>query len=302
MRRNFGLIGTITHDVITYESGSKFEGLGGILYQAAVLCGLKKEVFLYTNLGQELVQDVEKIIEKWPTLQRQGIRYVPGSGNNVHLYYPEKGERVEVLESVVPPLDPSQVIRDLEELRMLILVLNSGFDIEFEDFRKIKERADCPVWLDIHSLPLDKKLNVSRKYIHLREWKEWANGVHYLQANKKEMASMLGHLDNMPSEGEIEDLGKTAFKVGVKAVFITLGKEGVLVLTPDKSEKIASIESGIIVDTTGCGDVFCAGTVMGLAEGHDPFKAASFGLNLAAKAVGITGIEETYRSVRLLIG
>ena len=46
----FGLIGTITYDVITIEGKTIHEGLGGILYQAAVLCGLGCEVNLYTNL------------------------------------------------------------------------------------------------------------------------------------------------------------------------------------------------------------------------------------------------------------
>ena len=88
MNINFGLIGTITSDEISFDSGQSIKGLGGILYQAAVLCGLGKEVFLYTNLGEELVQDVENIIKKWPTLRRKGIRHAPGPGNQVHLHYP----------------------------------------------------------------------------------------------------------------------------------------------------------------------------------------------------------------------
>ena len=48
----FGLVGTITHDVITYATGQVFRGLGGILYQAAALCGLGRDVFLYTCLGK----------------------------------------------------------------------------------------------------------------------------------------------------------------------------------------------------------------------------------------------------------
>ena len=40
----FGLIGTITSDHIVREDGATFEGLGGVLYQAAVFSGLGEGV------------------------------------------------------------------------------------------------------------------------------------------------------------------------------------------------------------------------------------------------------------------
>lgn len=287
-------MGTITHDVIALESGLTFKEIGGVLYQAAVLCGLGKDVFLYSNLGQELVEDVEKIIEGWSTLHTGGIHHVEGPGNRVKLYYPHKGERVEILESVVPPLDHARILKAIPELGMLLLIMNSGFDVELKDWRKIVQSASCPVWIDIHSLALARKLGVPREYISLTEWKKWAEGISYLQANRQEIASMLGCPKKVISEGDVEDFGKEAFDVGLKAIFVTLGKEGGLVLTPHGSKKIASLEAETIVDTTGCGDVFCAATAVKLLEGKAPFSAASFGLELATKAVSLKGIKQTY--------
>jgi hypothetical protein len=37
--RTCGLIGTITAEMIEYDDGRSFRTVGGILYQAAVLCG-----------------------------------------------------------------------------------------------------------------------------------------------------------------------------------------------------------------------------------------------------------------------
>jgi len=87
MKTAVGLIGTITHDTITFASHQSYQGLGGVLYQAGVLCGLGMDVILYTNLGQDLVSDVDKIVGNWPTLRRHGICHVPGSGNQVHLHF-----------------------------------------------------------------------------------------------------------------------------------------------------------------------------------------------------------------------
>lgn len=294
MSQRIALLGTITHDVVSYESGLTFEGIGGVLYQAAVLCGVGQEVSLYTNLGSELVPQVEKIIEGWTHLHQEGINHVPGPGNRVELHYPEKGERVEVLKSVVPPLDTAQVVKDLPGFGMLLLVLNSGFDIELKDWQKITLAASCQVWIDIHSLALAKTLQGPRKYVSLDEWKAWVKGVDYLQANKQEVASMLGHPQRLPNEEEIARFGKSAFELGVKVVFMTLGQEGGIVMTPEGLSKIASSQAESLVDTTGCGDVFCGATAAKLMEGKEPFTAASFGLRLATKAVSLIGVEETY--------
>jgi hypothetical protein len=295
---NFGLIGTITYDEITFESGQRISGLGGVLYQASVLCGLGKDVFLHTNLCEELVEDVNKSVRKWSTLQKKGVRRVPGPGNRVHLHYPEKGERVEVLKSVVPPVEPGPIIEDLPELGMLILVVNSGYDLQLSHWRDIVESASCPIWIDVHSLFLSKELNVPRKYLPHVEWKEWVEGVNFLQANVKEVASMLGTPNDVPSETELSRFGDKAFELGVEAVFITLGKEGVLVLKKGQSLKISALQAGVVVDTTGCGDVFCGGAVVKLALGKDPFDSARFGLELATQAVEVKGIEETFRLVK----
>jgi len=290
----FGLIGTITSDVITYESGATFKGIGGILYQVAVLCGLGEEVFLYTNCGQEIYPEVEKAIKGWTALHTQGISKVSGRGNQVRLHYPEKGERLEILESVVPALNSNKIIRDLPDLKMLIMVLNSGFDIELKEWRKIVRRSSCPIWLDIHSLALAKKLGVHRNYLSLPEWEDWARGATYLQANKQEVASMLGHPKVLPDEKELDPFGKKALSLGIDAIFITLGKEGVLVFTAEDSMKISAPQVENVVDTTGCGDVFCAGTAWKLAQGISPFEAASFGIELASKATKVSGISGTY--------
>jgi hypothetical protein len=300
MNGKFGLIGTITFDHISQESRPSWEGMGGVLYQAAVLCALEREVYLYTNLGRDLSLGVENIIKKWPTLRKEGINLVNGPGNQVYLHYPLGREREEVLRSVVPPLDPWQIIEDLPGRDMLILVNNSGFDIEPKEWRRVVQKASCPLWLDIHSLPLSKEMGVRRKYMSFPEWKEWAKGVHFVQANRQEMASMLGYPDKEPSEEEMRRLSQQAFSLGTEAVFVTLGKEGVLVLTPEETRRISSPLAGEVVDTTGCGDVFCAATTVALFEGKDPFEASAFGLKLASKAVRARGIQETYQGVRLL--
>ncbi|MDH5466433.1 MAG: carbohydrate kinase family protein [Candidatus Aminicenantes bacterium] len=295
MSKNLGLIGSITYDEITYASGDLITGLGGVLYQAAVLCGLEEEVFLHAHLSEELVDKVERTVENWTTLHKEGILSVSGPGNQVHLHYPKEGERIETLKSVVEPLDPDPILKGLDQMAMLILVINSGLDIQLPDWQRIVHAASCPVWVDIHSLFLTKWLGVPRKYSYLPEWKDWVEGISYLQANVKEVASMLGHPQTLPSEAELIQFGEAVFDLRVKAVFLTLGKEGVLALKPGESFKVAAGQAERVVDTTGCGDVFCGGTVVKLASGEDAFEATRFGVELATKAAGVKGVAETFK-------
>lgn len=62
MTRLFGLLGTVTHDVIGSASGYAHAGLGGVLYQAAVLLGLGERVSLRTNLGEDLERDAKCVM------------------------------------------------------------------------------------------------------------------------------------------------------------------------------------------------------------------------------------------------
>jgi fructose-1-phosphate kinase PfkB-like protein len=207
-------------------------------------------------------------------------------------------ERREILKSVVPPLDPQRVLQSLDQLNMLVLVLNSGFDIALKDWHRIVEAASCPIWLDIHSLVLSKELNVPRKYISNIPWESWAKGVTYLQANKAELGCLVGQVGQELSDKDIKHFGQRAFDLGLHAVFVTMGKDGVWVLTPGRAHVFALSYTGKVTDTTGCGDVFCAVTVNELTEGMDPFSAAEAGVELATQATAIKGVEETLTLVR----
>jgi sugar/nucleoside kinase (ribokinase family) len=74
-----------------------------------------------------------------------------------------------------------------------------------------------------------------------------------------------------------------------------MGKEGVLALTPDETRVISAPRADTVVDTTGCGDVFAAVAMRGLAAGASVFAAAGQAVELASRAVGRAGVRETFR-------
>jgi len=298
-RSQFAVMGTIGYDVITHEGGEGNSGVGGILYQAAGLCGLGLEVALFANVGEEYVAEVRAITEHWPTCHTEGVRVAPGPGNRVFLHYPARGERVEVLRSHVPPLEAQRIVDGLSGFRMLISVINSGFDIELAAWRRIVDAAACPIWFDVHSLSLTQVVGETRHYRPLLEWPDWVAGVTYLQANVKEVAAMLGDPEGLPGREELLGFGRTAIGLGVKSVFLTMGKDGAMVLTPMGARRLGCREQGRVVDTTGCGDIFCAGAAAMLAAGAAPEEAAAFGIELASESVGVAGVLNAYALIKI---
>lgn len=295
-----GLGGTVTLDEISRESGRAYRGIGGVLYQAAVFCALDQVVNLYTNLGKDLVTDFEECVRGWPTLCCHAVHHVPGPGNRVHLHYPEEGERVERLESAVPPLKSDRLLAEIQDLDFLFMVFNSGFDTEKETWHKVIEASQCPVWLDIHSLTLEQTLGGPRRYRPFTAWEEWVSGVRYLQANRREVAASLGRPDKEPAFKDMEKFGWRALELGIEAVFVTLGEEGVMVMTDGKLHRLRSSQNRSVMDTTGCGDVFGAAAASMLLDGEDPVEAAAFGLRLATEAAAVFGVEAVYTLVRCM--
>ena len=83
----------------------------------------------------------------------------------------------------------------------------------------------------------------------------------------------------------------------VSTTLLTSADKILLVLLPGRTKKVGSAKASPVVDTTGCGDIFCAGAAALLASGADPVEAAAFGAELASEAAGVSGVEQTFRLI-----
>lgn len=72
---------------------------------------------------------------------------------------------------------------------------------------------------------------------------------------------------------------------GAGNVIVTLGEQGALLHTPDRSEHVAAFNAGPVVETTGAGDGFNGGFASALAKGATPLDAVRFGCATAAISV-----------------
>ncbi|HEX4816817.1 MAG TPA: PfkB family carbohydrate kinase [Nonomuraea sp.] len=104
--------------------------------------------------------------------------------------------------------------------------------------------------------------------------------VDYVLPNESQALHMTG-------AATVEAAAATLLADGPKGVVITLGGAGSLVATEGGSERVPARKVEV-VDTTGCGDAYCAGFLTGLLHGHDVMTAARWGT--AAAALVATGL------------
>lgn len=104
--------------------------------------------------------------------------------------------------------------------------------------------------------------------------------VDYFLPNEEQALLMTGATD--PAEAAARLLAH-----GLSGVLITLGAAGSLVATATETVELPAVPVEV-VDTTGCGDAYCAGFIAGLVEGVPVETAARWGT--AAAAAVATGL------------
>ncbi|MFI0372425.1 carbohydrate kinase family protein [Actinomadura sp. 1N219] len=128
-------------------------------------------------------------------------------------------------------------------------------------------------------------------------------------------AAFLPHVDHflpdeeqaaaMTGEDDPEKAARTLLAQGPATVVVTLGGDGSLVATgPADAPAVHRLPAlpVEVVDTTGCGDAYCAGFITGLAHGRDVLESARWGTAAAAtvaQGLGsdacLTGLDDVLR-------
>lgn len=105
----------------------------------------------------------------------------------------------------------------------------------------------------------------------------------YIIPNETEASDIVGF-----PVASIEDAKRAAHilrKRGARAALITLGEQGVYVLSNEFDVHVPAICDGTVIDTSGAGDAFVGGFSAALASGQDTLSAARFGCATAGIAV-----------------
>lgn len=105
--------------------------------------------------------------------------------------------------------------------------------------------------------------------------------VHYFLPNDDQLRAVTGSDD-------VEKGARMLVERGVGTVGVTRGARGALLVSADGVVEIPALEVDV-VDTTGCGDAFSAGLLIGLLSGRPVVEAARLGTAAAALVAGGLG-------------
>ncbi len=117
---------------------------------------------------------------------------------------------------------------------------------------------------------------------HRREFLDLLlDDVDILLGNEEEVTMLF----DAPSHGAALD---SAEETGLLVV-MTRGAQGAIVLTAQGPQEVAAAAAERVVDTTGAGDLFAAGFLLGLTHGLGPVESTRLGGVCAAEVISHTG-------------
>ncbi len=107
--------------------------------------------------------------------------------------------------------------------------------------------------------------------------------VDYFLPNDEQLLGLTGADD-------LETAASALLGKGVGCVAVTCGRDGALVASAEGTTRVPAFQVDV-VDTTGCGDAFSAGFLLGIADGRAPEQAAVLGNATAAQVVQGVGTD-----------
>jgi ribokinase len=105
----------------------------------------------------------------------------------------------------------------------------------------------------------------------------------YLTPNETEAEELTGM--RVSSVDDARRAADNLLDNGVGTIIVTLGAKGALLHTDERSEHVAAIDAGPVVETTGAGDAFNGGLAAALSRGVEPLRAVRFACAVAGISV-----------------
>jgi hypothetical protein len=312
-----GVIGSMVWDVIhTPDRPVAVEEWGGISY---ALSGLDAalpddwQIVPLIKIGSDLAARAAHFLASLRHVAPDGrFIEVPNPNNRVELRYHDDERRSEVLTGGVPAWSWLGLKPLLDSAKLDALYINflSGWELDLETMKLIRQHFRGPIYCDLHMLVWAVQPGGLRTLRPLPNVAEWCSCFDFLQVNEDEM----GMLAPDPMA-----LAATALAHGVRTLVVTLSKRGAVFFAPSEFDRIGDLRRprplGASVgplrtslvpvdhivargDPTGCGDVWGATYFSRLLAGDCVEDAIVAAHRAAARNVsyrGATGLANHLR-------
>lgn len=302
-KRRLGVIGSFVWDVIHGRDvrTAPVEEWGGITYALAACDAALPddwELVPIAKVGSDLVPQARQFLRTLRHLapDAQPVE-VPYRNNRVELRYHSDERRSEVLSGGVPGWTWAGVQPLLRGVDALYINLISGFELDLETAQLIRQHFKGPIYCDLHSLTLGLEPGGLRTWRQIPEVAAWCACFDVLQVNEDEVAMLAP---------DPLGLAATALAQGVRTLFVTMGKRGVVYFEDagtGRPLRTALVPAAVARvdgpgDPTGCGDVWGATYFSRAVAGDSLGDAMRRAMDAAARNVehrGASGLAHHLR-------
>jgi len=282
------VIGEPCIDMIHKADGKIFNEPGGISYSIIASAVLNDGIEVVPVIG--LHKDDEpyfrQLLQDLSSVNLSGVYSTQLRTRRVDLFYEDENNRWECSTQPIEPT-PFEKIQPFLPAEGIHLNLISGSDVDLSTLKKVRTASfNSHIHLDLHNIVMKHLPDTKRVRAAREDYLEWCGLADTVQLNEDEANAIDASMPNRYL------LAEKILGTGVKALVITLAERG-LVLFEKESGKVAEHffppRAIDVVDPTGSGDVFGAAFLHAVMRGKSFMEAAEFGVEIAAKKVGITG-------------
>ena len=253
-----------------YNPGRVQTSLGGAGRNIAHnLRRLGEEVELFTALGGDgYARAMEESCRELGIGLNHALR-VPDTRTSVYVYFAdERGDMTAAVAdtAICEQLDPAYFAKRLDALNAAALVV-ADTSLPAESLEYLAKNLTVPLFVDPVSIEKSEKLT------------ELLPLIHTLKPNRPE-AELLSGIP-VVDRNSARRAARRLIDLGVKQVFLSLGREGFLAAAEDETVWEPAPEAEV-VKTTGAGDALMAALTWAYLRGENLSRMAALGASAAA--------------------
>jgi hypothetical protein len=257
---------------------------GGIYYAASALTSIAPadEIFLCTYAEKENYSLFSDAYRKCAPDFISYIDSIPKVWLTIH-GLKERDERYNnVIRNLEIPYDR------LKEFDGILINMISGFDINLNQLKKIRENFSGFIYLDVHTFSRGLEHHGHRGFRKIEHFNEWAECVDIIQANEYEVKTV----------ASFDDEEKIAIEIlsrGTKQLIVTMGEVGAKLYYLQNNELNFIFHSAVKIETAnkiGLGDVFGAAYFYNYIKTGNSFYSLEVAVVASGIAAGLNGLSK----------
>ena len=299
------VLGAICFDEIYDVDGNKTESFGGISYNIAALSSIAatgETIVPVTKIGRDRHAPVMEMLARFSHLDTRAISVCDSPLTHVTLRWTSRDARQETILHKMPPFDAHDLLaaNDADVAHFNFI---NGTELSLERLKQFRADYKDLISVDVHQLISHFSEDGKRTLVGFSNWAEWMPHIDIVQCNELELQHTVGR--TLTTRADFLAAAKSLCSAGARIVAVTLGGEGALMVYQD-GETMRAVEAKPFqpenaIETTGCGDSFSAGFLMGLVRHGDPLVAFASAIVVAganAQRLGIGNLTDVSAQLR----